>query len=291
MGTNGVLRKAKDGRGPSMRRQVIWCAAAGFVIPLFWGFVSFIFFGAKQSVWADVYWLLVYVTCPFWLLPESLPQIWTPVLNAVLYGGLAALICTVLSAQKKGKFLIVCITSAAIVALSTIYIANYFPALGHGGALLLDGLLRLVPSAGRISVSTGDREAGEVILLAQWMFFPVYLFAWFYAFPPWDRSKQAARLGSRTLTDARRQILNLFGLLVLIAWILGDAGLIGFPTFYNGKFVYPVTNAVIHASFIYTSQVALAVYAWFGPIAEATVIWALSHLAMNAKTFVSLSHA
>lgn len=70
-----------------MKKRVIQWAVVGFAIPIFWGVVSFIWFNAKESVWTTVYWYLVYVTCPFWLLDT--PSILTPFLNATFYGLLA----------------------------------------------------------------------------------------------------------------------------------------------------------------------------------------------------------
>jgi hypothetical protein len=76
-----------------MKRRVIWWAILGFLVPLFWGVASFIFFSAKESVWTNIFWGLIYVTCPFWLLPANLTTtIITPFLNAALYGGLAFLL-------------------------------------------------------------------------------------------------------------------------------------------------------------------------------------------------------
>jgi hypothetical protein len=80
----------------SIRATGLKWAAVGFMVPVFWGVLSFILFNARQSLWTDVYWYLVYVTCPFWLLPESsiswVDLLDTPVLNACLYGSIAMVI-------------------------------------------------------------------------------------------------------------------------------------------------------------------------------------------------------
>jgi hypothetical protein len=75
------------------KKRVIQWAVIGFAVPIFWGVMSFIWFNAKESVWTTVYWYLVYVTCPSWLL--DIPSILTPVLNAALYGSLAFVILNV----------------------------------------------------------------------------------------------------------------------------------------------------------------------------------------------------
>ena len=74
----------------SIRKHGLIWAAVGFGVPIFWGALSFIFFNASNSWWTDMYWYLVYLTCPPWLLPESSAS-WliTPILNAALYGAVA----------------------------------------------------------------------------------------------------------------------------------------------------------------------------------------------------------
>jgi hypothetical protein len=187
--------------------------------------------------------------------------------------------------------MLVCFAVGFCVAILSVYLASV-PETKHQGALMLDWLLKLVPSAGLISGSMADPEAGEVILLAQWLFFPVYLFAWFYSAPPWSaRMRQAAKVRAHILTDVRRQIFFPISMLFLIAWIAGDIGLISFPTLYNGKFVYPVANAVMQLRSVYSSPTALAIYAWFGPVAEAMVVWMLSYQLVNVKTFMALDSA
>ncbi len=52
-------------------------------------------FTAPQSPASDLYWKVVYITCPPWLIPESSPlgaSIATPVLNAVLYASVVFIV-------------------------------------------------------------------------------------------------------------------------------------------------------------------------------------------------------
>lgn len=73
-----------------MLRHVIKLMIIGFLVPVFWGILSFVLFNAKESAWTTLYWYLVYVTCPFWLLPTSTATtILMPFLNALLYGAIA----------------------------------------------------------------------------------------------------------------------------------------------------------------------------------------------------------
>ena len=74
------------------KRIFIWMVIGAFV-PIFWGVVSLITFNAPESHWTGLYWNVVYVTCPAWLLPESKwSMLITPLANAVLYGLVAFLI-------------------------------------------------------------------------------------------------------------------------------------------------------------------------------------------------------
>lgn len=176
---------------------------------------------------------------------------------------------------------------AGIVGFLSVILST-FPVATHDVALVLQRALFLVPSVGRLSGSMTDPEAGQVILLTQWLFAPIYIFLWFYCLPPWGPLMRAsAQTKGQTLTNAQRWFVLPLGVLVLCAWISGDLGVIGFPTLYNGKFVYPVEGGVMQLKYIYTSPIALALYAWFGPIGEATVLWMLSHLVINARAFFS----
>jgi hypothetical protein len=74
------------------KRVALWMALGAFV-PLFWGVAGFILFNARQSTWTDLFWNLVYITCPPWLLPEhNWSMVVTPLANALLYGLVAFLI-------------------------------------------------------------------------------------------------------------------------------------------------------------------------------------------------------
>lgn len=74
------------------KRVAIW-ALVGLLVPVFWTVLGFLLFNARQSRWTDLFWDLVYVTCPPWLLPENR---WSTVLtlglNAILYGLIALLV-------------------------------------------------------------------------------------------------------------------------------------------------------------------------------------------------------
>ena len=73
-----------------MPTRVKVAAAIGFLAPIFWGILAFIFFNAAESFLTTLFWYLVYVTCPFWFLPGRLGMWLMPFLNAALYVLIAA---------------------------------------------------------------------------------------------------------------------------------------------------------------------------------------------------------
>jgi hypothetical protein len=60
-------------------------------MPLFWGILGFIFFTAHESIWTDLFWDAVHITCPFWNIQGVPGLILTPLLNAIIYAFIAFL--------------------------------------------------------------------------------------------------------------------------------------------------------------------------------------------------------
>lgn len=189
------------------------------------------------------------------------------------------------------KPLLHCMFGAAVVAILSVYSLD-IPAVRNIVLHFVPSMVRVVPSVGSIASETKSPEVSETILLAQWLFAPLYLFVWFYSAPPWTRRmRSTVLLGTRSFAPAKRYMALLVGSVFLGAWLLGDLGLIDFPTFYNGKFACPLDQAAPQVKVIYGSPVALAVYAWLGPICEVTVVWMLSMLVVNAKTYAAPANA
>jgi hypothetical protein len=187
--------------------------------------------------------------------------------------------------------LLVCMAAAALVAIFADSIAS-LAMVQKNAVRILPSLVRFVPSVAQIASETANNEASEIILLAQWLFAPVYAFVWFYTAPPWTpRMRYTVRLTNRTIPSSKRVVAWPIGILFLGAWALGDLGVISFPTFYNGKYAYPLDHAVPQVKVIYGSPFALAVYAWLGPICEVCVFWMLAMLIVNAKTYLSADAA
>ena len=68
-----------------MRPKIVSAAIIGALVPVFWGIMSFVLFNANGR-WTNVYWSLVYLTCPFWLISGNAGTILAPILNGGLYG-------------------------------------------------------------------------------------------------------------------------------------------------------------------------------------------------------------
>src|ERR1700722_1475512 len=180
-----------------------------------------------------------------------------------------------------------CMVVAAIVAAICFLVAP-IPTAQNSMDSIMPFMLRLVPSVATISSETLNPLPSEIVLAVQWLFAPAYLYIWFYSLPPWSRRMSATISNtSKALTDSRRFIGVPIGILFFGSWLLGDANLIAFPTFYNGNYVYPPSHAVPQLKLIYESRVALVIYAWLGPLTEAAIIWMFSVLVLNAKTYLA----
>ena len=143
----------------------------------------------------------------------------------------------------------------------------------------------LVPSTARISAATLDPNAAQIVLSAQWALFPVHLLSWFYAGLPWSRKvRRSAEIKARTLKGSQR-VLFAVGYIFLGAWLLGDFGLIDFPTLYNGGYVYPPESAVPQLHIIYTSNFVLTVYAWMSPLMEVGCLWMFLLFTFNFRAY------
>jgi hypothetical protein len=85
------------------KRVALW-ALVGLLVPVFWTVLGFLLFNARESRWTDLFWGLVYVTCPPWLLPEnSWSTVLTLGLDAILYGLIALLVSVGLRASSRKR--------------------------------------------------------------------------------------------------------------------------------------------------------------------------------------------
>jgi hypothetical protein len=68
------------------RRFLVIVGMIGFFVPVFWGVLGLILFNAPEGLFSNVFWNMVYVSCPFWLiLPEQYAFWLIAPLTATLY--------------------------------------------------------------------------------------------------------------------------------------------------------------------------------------------------------------
>jgi hypothetical protein len=89
----------------NVRKQIAWAAAIGFFVPVFWSVLGFILFNARESVWTDIFWDAVHITCPLWYLdfPDGIDVVAQPLLNATLYGFVAFVWLRIKQSFKSAK--------------------------------------------------------------------------------------------------------------------------------------------------------------------------------------------
>ena len=70
--------------------KVALISGIGFLMPVFWGTMEFLAFNARSDGVLTTIRAGGYVICPPWLLPGIWGDMASPILNAILYGGLAS---------------------------------------------------------------------------------------------------------------------------------------------------------------------------------------------------------
>lgn len=133
----------------------------------------------------------------------------------------------------------------------------------------------LVPSVARISSETSNPMVSEVILSIQWLFFPIYIVNLFYFRPPWAAWVKAETKRSNEAAKKRiNPLITVVLALLCLLSILGSCGVVDFPSFYNGGYIYPREDGQFWAfRAVYESNAVLALYAWVGPLLDAFVIF------------------
>ena len=98
-------------------------------------------------------------------------------------------------------------------------------------------IARLIPNIDAVAAKTTDPVASELALLLQWFFAPIYAGIFFLSIPPWSRRRrEIARSAYSGKSLGHRHFTFMVGILISGAWLLGDAGVLPFPTFFNGRF-------------------------------------------------------
>ena len=87
----------------SIERAAKWVfalAVFGALVPLFWILISLLTFNARQSPATDLYWDIVYITCPPWWWFASSPLLMC-LLNGMLYGLTAVIVSIIVKLRRE----------------------------------------------------------------------------------------------------------------------------------------------------------------------------------------------
>jgi hypothetical protein len=146
--------------------------------------------------------------------------------------------------------------------------------------------------AGLVSGIDGIAQSSEhpkvVVLIMgyQWAFLPWYAAVWFTTINPLKKTVRTAMEAKAASMRPGQRILFVIAVLCLIAYVLGDFGVISFPTFVNARWAYPLSGASLVLRPIYSSRVALMLYAWISPICEAGLWYMLCNAIVNIRAFL-----
>jgi len=147
---------------------------------------------------------------------------------------------------------------------------------------------RLIPNIKAIAAKTTDPVASELTLLLQWFFAPIYAGIFFVNVPPWSRlRREIARNAYSGKSLGHRHFTFMVGILFSGAWLLGDAGVVPFPTFFNGRFA--LATGIPQLRLIVESPILFSLYAWAGPMVETVMLWINLVLIFNARVFLAYS--
>ncbi len=141
--------------------------------------------------------------------------------------------------------------------------------------IALEPVMRLIPNIAAVAAKTANPTAGEITLLLQWFFAPIYMGIFFYFVSPWSRRRREIALDAFSkMSLGQRNCGFICGILLSGSGLLGDVGWISFPTIFNGGSL--LASGIPQLRPISQSPLLFALYAWCGPIVETVMLWAFS---------------
>ena len=177
---------------------------------------------------------------------------------------------------------------AALSLVSGILLTAFEPPLPESLASLSQALSVIIPGIGEIAKYTTRPSTAKLLMTCQWVFLFWYLGIWFGRIAPWKPNIRSATARKAATLRPGQRVVFVIGYLVLLAYLLGDLQLIGFPTLLNSKFAYPPASASLLLRPIYKSNAALLVYAWISPFCEATILWMIANFTINLPAYLGL---
>jgi hypothetical protein len=141
----------------------------------------------------------------------------------------------------------------------------------------------VVPTIDNIATWTSNPLWAKFLLSLQWTLAPVYILIWIIVFAPWSSKVKASVIRNRKILTGKQRLLLLGVAVFLIVYFLGDLGLLGLPTLFNGEFTYPPSEAIPIIRPIYSSWTYLSMYAWLSVNCECAMLWMLIFLLFNFR--------
>jgi hypothetical protein len=177
---------------------------------------------------------------------------------------------------------------AALLAIGTGFLLPSVIIAASSMKFLVNIIASLVPCVSVIAHNAIDPIRAEVTWAVQWMFFPIYLFLWFWVAPVWGKEMKGAALkkSSELPGTGGKRFALLFGILALGTLVLSDAGLINVWSFIRGSVFQgnpSLLPILLRAPFV--SKAGMVLYAWLIPLINATAYWMFFMLIVNFKSY------
>ncbi|MFA6231880.1 MAG: hypothetical protein WC617_17180 [Rhodanobacter sp.] len=148
-----------------------------------------------------------------------------------------------------------------------------------------------MPEVSKGMTLANDPEKCGFVLTVQWLLLIFYLYVFFVMYFPFSKIMRVTVHKWYSL-HPRQPFSNARGLGALVSAILiilGDFGVIGVPTPYNGGLFYHVSGADLVLSIV-NSPVLFPIFAWFTVIFQVVIYWSVLYIIANYRlVFYGLS--
>ncbi|WP_266182358.1 hypothetical protein [Dyella humicola] len=143
-----------------------------------------------------------------------------------------------------------------------------------------------IPSAACIAASSPSPARFAFVYGVQWLAVIPYLYYWFIVVPPWAKGVRDASRAKAASLSTKQRMTFLLGVVLLALYMLGNLGLIGFPTFFNGHFACAGERSPAILASIHDHWLALAIYGALAVFCECTVAWMFVLSLVNFRVYL-----
>ncbi|MFC4526326.1 hypothetical protein ISN76_19125 [Dyella halodurans] len=189
----------------------------------------------------------------------------------------------------KGRFYLRPLLWSAGVFLVLSYLSLLaYPRFSSGPAIngFVDAAASLIPVVRNAPEYSRFGATARFIMSVQWLFVPIYAWVLFVGYCPFSTPTRIAIHGWYKRTYVSHRELKLFvGGITLCLYLLGEIGVMKFPTLMNGGFFPLDEGKASSRTFvgIMNSSIAMPLFAWFAPFATICVYWAILHYVVNFR--------